>query len=99
MQLRNPKEVTTEDYNEFYKKTFNEYLDPLASSHFTTEVPTTITPLLYPQVPLCNLHVYLDMISPFKILVPKGPFGIILQNSFLFYEFKNMKFVFGALFL
>ena len=38
MQLRNPKEVTTEEYNEFYKKTFNEYLDPLASSHFTTEV-------------------------------------------------------------
>lgn len=45
VQLRNPKEVTTEDYNEFYKKTFNEYLDPLASSHFTTEVLTT-TPLL-----------------------------------------------------
>lgn len=38
LQLRNPKEVTTEEYNEFYKKTFNEYLDPLASSHFTTEV-------------------------------------------------------------
>ncbi|CAK9180402.1 unnamed protein product [Ilex paraguariensis] len=37
MQLRNPKEVTTEEYNEFYKKTFNEYLEPLASSHFTTE--------------------------------------------------------------
>lgn len=39
MQLRNPKEVTTEEYNEFYKKTFNDYLEPLASSHFTTEVP------------------------------------------------------------
>lgn len=38
MQLRNPKEVTTDEYNEFYKKTFNDYLDPLASSHFTTEV-------------------------------------------------------------
>ncbi|KAL6009614.1 hypothetical protein ACLOJK_000042 [Asimina triloba] len=35
--LRNPKDVSTEEYNEFYKKTFNEYLDPLASSHFTTE--------------------------------------------------------------
>ncbi|RWR76344.1 Heat shock protein Hsp90 family [Cinnamomum micranthum f. kanehirae] len=35
--LRNPKEVSTEEYNEFYKKTFNEYLEPLASSHFTTE--------------------------------------------------------------
>lgn len=39
LQLRNPKEVTTEDYNAFYKNTFNEYLDPLASTHFTTEVP------------------------------------------------------------
>lgn len=37
-QLRNPKEVSTDEYNEFFKKTFNEYLDPLASSHFTTEV-------------------------------------------------------------
>ncbi|XP_028803106.1 heat shock protein 90-6, mitochondrial [Neltuma alba] len=35
--LRSPKDVSKEDYNEFYKKTFNEYLDPLASSHFTTE--------------------------------------------------------------
>lgn len=38
VQLRTPKEVSTEEYNEFYKKTFNEYMDPLASSHFTTEV-------------------------------------------------------------
>jgi len=38
LQLRNPKEVTTAEYNEFYRKAFNEYLDPLASSHFTTEV-------------------------------------------------------------
>ncbi|KAF3665928.1 putative protein binding protein [Capsicum annuum] len=35
--LRSPKEVGKEEYNEFYKKTFNEYLEPLASSHFTTE--------------------------------------------------------------
>lgn len=38
VQLRNPKDVTKEEYNEFYKNTFNEYLEPLASSHFTTEV-------------------------------------------------------------
>ncbi|KAL0409771.1 UNVERIFIED_CONTAM: Heat shock protein 90-6, mitochondrial [Sesamum radiatum] len=38
-ELRNPKEVTTEEDNELYKKTFNEYLEPLASSHFTIEVP------------------------------------------------------------
>ncbi|MED6114432.1 hypothetical protein PIB30_116748 [Stylosanthes scabra] len=45
--LRNPKEVSKEDYNEFYKKTFNEYLDPLASSHFTTEGEVEFRSILY----------------------------------------------------
>lgn len=45
--LRNPKEVTKEDYNEFYKKTFNEYLEPLASSHFTTEGEVEFRSILY----------------------------------------------------
>ncbi|KAI5683125.1 hypothetical protein M9H77_04353 [Catharanthus roseus] len=45
--LRNPKEVTKEEYNEFYKKTFNEYLDPLASSHFTTEGEVEFRSILY----------------------------------------------------
>ncbi|KAI4308494.1 hypothetical protein L6164_031564 [Bauhinia variegata] len=52
--LRNPKEVTKEDYNEFYRKTFNEYLDPLASSHFTTEGEVEFRSVLYvpPIAPL-----------------------------------------------
>lgn len=45
--LRNPKDVTTEEYNEFYKQTFNEYLDPLASSHFTTEGEVEFRSILY----------------------------------------------------
>ncbi|KAL3624620.1 hypothetical protein CASFOL_031288 [Castilleja foliolosa] len=45
--LRNTKEVTTEEYNEFYKKTFNEYLEPLASSHFTTEGEVEFRSILY----------------------------------------------------
>ncbi|CAN6470662.1 unnamed protein product [Victoria cruziana] len=45
--LRNPKDVSTEDYNEFYKKTFNEYLDPLASSHFTTEGEVEFRSILF----------------------------------------------------
>nr|DAD40401.1 TPA_asm: hypothetical protein HUJ06_014724 [Nelumbo nucifera] len=49
-QLRNPKEVTREEYNEFYKKTFNEYLDPLASSHFTTEGEVEFRSILYVPV-------------------------------------------------
>lgn len=51
VQLRNPKEVTKEDYNEFYKATFNEYLEPLASSHFTTEVRIFLLSL----VPSCSV--------------------------------------------
>ncbi|KAL3821624.1 hypothetical protein ACJIZ3_007529 [Penstemon smallii] len=45
--LRNPKEVTTDEYNEFYKNTFNEYLEPLASSHFTTEGEVEFRSILY----------------------------------------------------
>lgn len=40
--MRNPKEVEKEDYQEFYKKTFNEFLDPLTYTHFTTEVSTSL---------------------------------------------------------
>jgi HSP90 family molecular chaperone len=36
--MRNPKEIEKTEYNEFYKKAFNEFLDPLAHAHFTTEV-------------------------------------------------------------
>ncbi|XP_057796689.1 LOW QUALITY PROTEIN: heat shock protein 90-6, mitochondrial [Salvia miltiorrhiza] len=45
--LRNPKEVTKEEYNEFYKKTFNDFLEPLASSHFTTEGEVEFRSILY----------------------------------------------------
>ncbi|CAN1313054.1 Heat shock protein 90-5, chloroplastic [Linum perenne] len=36
--MRNAKEVEKGEYQEFYKKTFNEFLDPLVHTHFTTEV-------------------------------------------------------------
>ncbi|XP_047320507.1 heat shock protein 90-6, mitochondrial [Impatiens glandulifera] len=45
--LRTPKEVTTEEYNDFYKNTFNEHLEPLASSHFTTEGEVEFRSILY----------------------------------------------------
>ncbi|KIY93067.1 heat shock protein 90kDa beta [Monoraphidium neglectum] len=34
---RNPKEVAPTDYNEFFKATFGEFLDPLAHVHFNVE--------------------------------------------------------------
>ncbi|KAL0919185.1 hypothetical protein M5K25_011264 [Dendrobium thyrsiflorum] len=45
--MRNPKEVEKEEYNEFYKKTFNEFLDPLAHTHFTTEGEVEFRSILY----------------------------------------------------
>ena len=35
--VRSPKDVETESYNEFFKSTFKEFLDPLAYSHFAVE--------------------------------------------------------------
>ncbi|KAL1546885.1 heat shock protein 90-6, mitochondrial-like [Salvia divinorum] len=45
--LHNPDEVKKEDYDEFYRKTFNDYLDPLASSHFATEGEVEFRSILY----------------------------------------------------
>lgn len=45
--LRNPKEVASEEYNEFYKKAFNEFLDPLTYTHFTTEGEVEFRSVLY----------------------------------------------------
>jgi len=36
--MRNSKDTPREEYNEFYKKTFSEFLEPVAYTHFTTEV-------------------------------------------------------------
>ncbi|CAI0383856.1 unnamed protein product, partial [Linum tenue] len=60
--LRNPKEVSTELYNEFYKNTFNEYLEPLASSHFTTEGEVEFRSILY--VPAVSSSGKDDMVNP-----------------------------------
>ncbi|XP_057961395.1 heat shock protein 90-5, chloroplastic [Malania oleifera] len=45
--MRNQKEVEKSEYNEFYKKTFNEFLDPLAYTHFTTEGEVEFRSVLY----------------------------------------------------
>lgn len=60
--LRNPKEVTTEEYNDFYKSTFNQYLEPLASSHFTTEGEVEFRSILY--VPSIAPYEKDDMTNP-----------------------------------
>ncbi|KAI3818349.1 hypothetical protein L1987_12154 [Smallanthus sonchifolius] len=45
--MRNPKEVEKDQYNEFYKKAFNEFLDPLAYTHFTTEGEVEFRSVIY----------------------------------------------------
>ncbi|KAF5762095.1 putative Heat shock protein Hsp90 family [Helianthus annuus] len=45
--MRNPKEVEKDQYNEFYKKTFNEFLDPLTYTHFTTEGEVEFRSVIY----------------------------------------------------
>ncbi|XAR55961.1 hypothetical protein NMG60_11036223 [Bertholletia excelsa] len=45
--MRTPKEVQKDEYHEFYKKTFNEFLDPLAYTHFTTEGEVEFRSVLY----------------------------------------------------
>ncbi|KAK1317621.1 Heat shock protein 81-1 [Acorus calamus] len=45
--MRNAKEVKKEEYYEFYKKTFNEFLDPVGYTHFTTEGEVEFRSVLY----------------------------------------------------
>ncbi|KAL3683593.1 hypothetical protein R1sor_001615 [Riccia sorocarpa] len=45
--LRSSKEVTKDDYNGFFKSTFQEFIDPMAYSHFSTEGEIEFKSLLY----------------------------------------------------
>ncbi|KAM7270751.1 hypothetical protein ACFE04_029965 [Oxalis oulophora] len=45
--MLNPKEVEKEAYQQFYKKTFNEFLEPLTYTHFSTEGEVEFRSVLY----------------------------------------------------
>eukprot|EP00475_Leptophrys_vorax_P026052 TRINITY_DN3650_c0_g2_i1.p1 TRINITY_DN3650_c0_g2~~TRINITY_DN3650_c0_g2_i1.p1 ORF type:complete len:801 (-),score=87.61 TRINITY_DN3650_c0_g2_i1:173-2542(-) len=45
--VRTPKDVSKEEYNEFFKNTFREFLDPMAYAHFSTEGEIEFKSLLY----------------------------------------------------
>lgn len=45
--LRSPKDVSAETYNDFFKQTFSEFLDPLAHVHFNVEGTIEFSSLLY----------------------------------------------------
>jgi heat shock protein beta len=44
---RSPKDVSGEQYNEFFKQTFSEFLDPLAHVHFNVEGTIEFAAILY----------------------------------------------------
>ena len=44
---RNPSEVTDEQYNEFYKKVFNDYEDPLFKLHIVADYPLNFKGVIF----------------------------------------------------
>lgn len=44
---RNPQEITDEQYNEFYKKVFNDYEDPLFKLHIVADYPLNFKGVLF----------------------------------------------------
>eukprot|EP00250_Pteridium_aquilinum_P034501 c7671_g2_i1 orf=1-1752(-) len=45
--LRSPREVLKDEYHAFYKKTYNEHLEPMAYTHFSTEGEVEFKSLIY----------------------------------------------------
>lgn len=44
---RNPADITDEEYNEFYKKVFNDYQDPLFKVHIVADYPLNFKGVLF----------------------------------------------------
>eukprot|EP00951_Prasinocladus_malaysianus_P006790 scaffold48326_cov28-Prasinocladus_malaysianus.AAC.1 len=45
--VRSPKDVTDEEYNEFFKTTFKEFMPPLAKNHFNVEGTIEFSGILF----------------------------------------------------
>ena len=45
--VRSPRDVEADDYNEFFKSTFKEFLDPLAYNHFAVEGAIEVSTFLF----------------------------------------------------
>ncbi len=45
--MKNPKECTDDEYKEFYKKTFNDYQEPLFWIHLNMDYPFNLKGILY----------------------------------------------------
>ncbi|KAL6573588.1 hypothetical protein OROHE_002047 [Orobanche hederae] len=71
--MRNPKEVEKDQYQEFYKKTFSEFLDPLTYTHFTTEGEVDFRSVLYipGMAPLNNEEVVSQKTKNIRLYVKR----------------------------
>ncbi|KAL6570975.1 hypothetical protein OROGR_000525 [Orobanche gracilis] len=78
--MRNPKEVEKEQYQEFYKKTFCEFLDPLTYTHFTTEGEVEFRSVLYipGMAPLNNEEVVSQKTKNIRLYVKR----VFISNDF-----------------
>ncbi|GAB4829001.1 hypothetical protein Ancab_018658 [Ancistrocladus abbreviatus] len=86
--MRNSKDVEKEEYQEFYKKTSNEFFDPLAYAHCITEGEMEFHSVLYiPGMALLNNEdIFLRYLSFVKGVVDSDdlPLNVsrkILQDS------------------
>ncbi|EFA78289.1 heat shock protein Hsp90 family protein [Heterostelium album PN500] len=68
--VRSPKEITEEEYNEFYKTLSKGTENPLAHSHFVTEGDTEFRSIIYiPNTPPANLFDPEAIIDGLKLFV------------------------------
>ncbi|GJN15887.1 hypothetical protein PR202_gb02832 [Eleusine coracana subsp. coracana] len=105
--MRNPKEIEKTDYNEFYKKTFNEFLDPLAHTHFTTEGEVEFRSVLYVpgMAPLSNDEIMNPKTKNIRLYVKRvfisddfdGELMIQITDSVIILQFpRYLSFVKGV---
>ncbi|KMZ74338.1 Chaperone protein htpG family protein [Zostera marina] len=71
--MRNPKDIEKNEYSEFYKMTFNEFLDPLGYTHFTTEGEVEFRSVLYipGMAPLNNEDIVNDKKKNIRLYVKR----------------------------
>ena len=79
---RNKNDITEEEYNDFYKRQFNDFEDPLKVIHSKVEGMTTYTSLLY-----------IPKKAPFDLYSEKFEKGLQLYSRGVFIMDKNKELI------
>ena len=72
--MRSPKEVTDEEYSEFYKTTFKQYDEPMAKVHFSLEGQVEFRAMLFvpSSVPWeLSQDMFNEKVKPMKLFVKR----------------------------